>query len=205
MGNAPDAVKCLVDRFDQDRKVFLFADYKEKQLRAEFLNPRFTALRWDMHNRQGLSEFSVTPADVLGQVYEQLLGKVIRLTAGHQARVEQKEIRDGGAVEKPHSCHPERSEGSSNSRRIILSKILRCAQNDESGLLQQPHGHLLRSDVKARRVSYIVSSYTVVRSPAGQRVAPANDERSTVSVAQSDRGRRGQPTWRVETMLKLQA
>ena len=28
-------------------------------------------------------------ADVLGQVYEQFLGKVIRLTAGHQAKVEQ--------------------------------------------------------------------------------------------------------------------
>jgi hypothetical protein len=33
--SAPDAVKRLVDRFDQDRKVFLSADYKEEQLRAE--------------------------------------------------------------------------------------------------------------------------------------------------------------------------
>jgi transcriptional regulator with XRE-family HTH domain len=31
---APDAVKRLVDRFDQDRKVFLSPDYKEEQLRA---------------------------------------------------------------------------------------------------------------------------------------------------------------------------
>ncbi len=39
-------------------------------------------------------EFSVMPADVLGQVYEQFLGKVIRLTAGHQAKVEEKpEVR----------------------------------------------------------------------------------------------------------------
>jgi len=30
----PDSVKRLVDRFDQDRKVFLSADYKEEQLRA---------------------------------------------------------------------------------------------------------------------------------------------------------------------------
>jgi hypothetical protein len=29
-------------------------------------------------------------ADVLGEVYEQFLGKVIRLTAGHQAKVEEK-------------------------------------------------------------------------------------------------------------------
>jgi hypothetical protein len=48
VGNAPDAVKRLVDRFDQDRKVFLSGDYKEEQLRAEFLNPFFTALGWDM-------------------------------------------------------------------------------------------------------------------------------------------------------------
>jgi hypothetical protein len=32
MGTAPDAVKRLVDRFDQDRKVFLSGDYKEEQL-----------------------------------------------------------------------------------------------------------------------------------------------------------------------------
>jgi len=38
MGNAPDAVKRLVDRFDQDRKVFLSGDNKEEQLRLEFLN-----------------------------------------------------------------------------------------------------------------------------------------------------------------------
>jgi len=47
---APDAVERLVDRFDQDRKVFLSGDYKEEQLRAEFLNPFFTALGWDMDN-----------------------------------------------------------------------------------------------------------------------------------------------------------
>jgi len=34
-------------------------------------------------------EFSVLPADILGQVYEQFLGKVIRLTPGHRAVVEE--------------------------------------------------------------------------------------------------------------------
>ena len=44
-------------------------------------------------------EFSVFPADILGQVYEQFLGKVIRLTAGHQARVEEKpEVKKAGGV-----------------------------------------------------------------------------------------------------------
>jgi hypothetical protein len=38
-------------------------------------------------------------ADVLGEVYEQFLGKVIRLTAGHQAKVEEKpEVRKAGGV-----------------------------------------------------------------------------------------------------------
>jgi len=44
-------------------------------------------------------EFSVFPADILGQVYEQFLGKVIRLTAGHQAKVEDKpEVKKAGGV-----------------------------------------------------------------------------------------------------------
>jgi len=44
-------------------------------------------------------EFSVIGADILGNVYEQFLGKVIRLTAGHRAKVEEKpEVRKSGGV-----------------------------------------------------------------------------------------------------------
>jgi len=44
-------------------------------------------------------EFSVLPADILGQVYEQFLGKVIRLTEGHRAKVEDKpEVKKAGGV-----------------------------------------------------------------------------------------------------------
>ncbi len=44
-------------------------------------------------------EFSVIPADILGQVYERFLGKVIRLTAGHRAVVEEKpEVKKAGGV-----------------------------------------------------------------------------------------------------------
>ncbi|MBW1737455.1 MAG: N-6 DNA methylase [Deltaproteobacteria bacterium] len=44
-------------------------------------------------------EFSVLPADILGQVYEQFLGKVIRLTPSHRAIVEDKpEVRKAGGV-----------------------------------------------------------------------------------------------------------
>ena len=70
MGIAPDAVECPVDARDMtemsdisdrvpsptERKVFRSGDYKEEQLRAEFLNPVFSPLGWDMDNKQGLSE-----------------------------------------------------------------------------------------------------------------------------------------------------
>ncbi len=43
--------------------------------------------------------FKEIPSDILGQVYERFLGKVIRLTASHQARVEEKpEVRKAGGV-----------------------------------------------------------------------------------------------------------
>jgi type I restriction-modification system DNA methylase subunit len=44
-------------------------------------------------------EFSVLSADILGQVYERFLGKIIRLTDGHQAKIEEKpEVRKAGGV-----------------------------------------------------------------------------------------------------------
>jgi len=44
-------------------------------------------------------EFSVLPADILGHVYEQFLGKVIRLTPSHQAKIDEKpEVKKAGGV-----------------------------------------------------------------------------------------------------------
>ena len=44
-------------------------------------------------------QFSVLSADILGQVYEQFLGKVIRLTQGHRAVVDDKpEVKKAGGV-----------------------------------------------------------------------------------------------------------
>jgi len=44
-------------------------------------------------------EFAVLPVEILGHVYEQFLGKVIRLTAGHRAVVEDKpEVKKAGGV-----------------------------------------------------------------------------------------------------------
>lgn len=43
--------------------------------------------------------FGVLPVEILGTVYERFLGRVIRLTAGHQARIEDKpEVRKAGGV-----------------------------------------------------------------------------------------------------------
>ncbi len=44
-------------------------------------------------------QFDVLPVEILGTVYERFLGKVIRLTAGHRARIEEKpEVRKAGGV-----------------------------------------------------------------------------------------------------------
>jgi hypothetical protein len=44
-------------------------------------------------------QFGVMPVEILGTVYERFLGKVIRLTAGHQAKIEEKpEVRKAGGV-----------------------------------------------------------------------------------------------------------
>ncbi len=53
----------------------------------------------DLYYPRSPYAFKYIPADILGQVYERFLGKVIRLTAGHQARVEEKpEVRKAGGV-----------------------------------------------------------------------------------------------------------
>ncbi len=57
MGASPPAlVADLVERFERDRKAFLSPDYKEEQLRLEFLNPFFESLGWDVSNKAGLTE-----------------------------------------------------------------------------------------------------------------------------------------------------
>jgi len=86
--------------------LFHFADEKGRAGYADRLTPALTiddkALK-DILKRlyypESPYEFSVLPADILGQVYEQFLGKVIRLTAGHRAVVEDKpEVKKAGGV-----------------------------------------------------------------------------------------------------------
>lgn len=53
----------------------------------------------DLYYPKSPYEFAVLPADILGQVYEQFLGKVIRLTAGHRAVIEDKpDVKKAGGV-----------------------------------------------------------------------------------------------------------
>ncbi len=53
----------------------------------------------DLYYPHSEYEFSVMPADILGSVYERFLGKTIRLTAAHHAKIEEKpEVRKAGGV-----------------------------------------------------------------------------------------------------------
>lgn len=57
-----------------------------------------TLLR-DLYYPESPYEFTVISSDILGQAYEQFLGKVIRLTEGHHAVVEDKpEVKKAGGV-----------------------------------------------------------------------------------------------------------
>jgi len=59
-------------------------------------------LKWILKNLyypQCPYEFSVLPPEILGNVYEQFLGKVIRVTPGHRAVIEEKpEVKKAGGV-----------------------------------------------------------------------------------------------------------
>ncbi|MBI5565257.1 MAG: N-6 DNA methylase, partial [Chloroflexi bacterium] len=53
----------------------------------------------DLYYPNSPYRFNDIPVEILGNVYEQFLGKVIRLTAGHQAKVEEKpEVKKAGGV-----------------------------------------------------------------------------------------------------------
>jgi hypothetical protein len=96
--STPKPVIDLVERFGRNRDAYLSGSYNETQLRREFIDPLFEALS-ELYPPKSPYEFSVIGIEILGQVYEQFLGKVIRLTAGHQAKVEEKpEVRKAGEL-----------------------------------------------------------------------------------------------------------
>jgi hypothetical protein len=89
-----------------DSGLFHFTDEKGRHGIADRLTPALSIddkplkdILRRLYYPESPYEFSVLPADILGQVYEQFLGKVIRLTAGHRAVVEDKpEVKKAGGV-----------------------------------------------------------------------------------------------------------
>ena len=101
-------LRCLYEQADDRYNSGLFHFHKEKD-RAESPDDLTPSLKIDdktlkdiigrLYYPQSPYEFSVLPTEILGQVYEQFLGRVIRLTAGHQARIEEKpEVKKAGGV-----------------------------------------------------------------------------------------------------------
>jgi type I restriction-modification system DNA methylase subunit len=92
------------------REIFYHADGKYNSSLFDFKTDRLTPeltlddrplkeIFKNLYYPESPYEFSVLGADILGHVYEQFLGKVIRLTEGHRAKVEEKpEVRKAGGV-----------------------------------------------------------------------------------------------------------
>ena len=86
--------------------LFHFTHDKARSTKADRITPNIkvddkvlASIIWDLYYPNSPYQFDVIPADILGQVYEQFLGKVIRLTAGHHAKVEEKpEVKKAGGV-----------------------------------------------------------------------------------------------------------
>ena len=53
--SAPELIHRLVRQFSENHQAYRSDQYKEAQLRQEFLNPFFEALGWDVSNRKGFS------------------------------------------------------------------------------------------------------------------------------------------------------
>ncbi|MFH1423194.1 MAG: DNA methyltransferase, partial [Planctomycetota bacterium] len=86
--------------------LFHFQREKERNTSPDELTPKLNIddkilkeIIKNLYYPESPYEFSVLPADILGQVYEQFLGKVIRITSGHRAVVEDKpEVKKAGGV-----------------------------------------------------------------------------------------------------------
>jgi hypothetical protein len=53
---APDIIRALVQRFEDNLAAYRSGRYNETQVRLEFLDPFFEALGWDVFNKQGYAE-----------------------------------------------------------------------------------------------------------------------------------------------------
>ena len=111
LGNGTNVYERLLERFDRAEErynsgLFHFQREKGEATEPDELSPSLAiddkALKEifkAIYFPASPYEFSVIGADILGQVYEQFLGKVIRLTPAHHAKVEDKpEVRKAGGV-----------------------------------------------------------------------------------------------------------
>jgi predicted type IV restriction endonuclease len=75
------------------------SDVDDLTLGLKIPNQPLQAIIEDLYYPNSPYAFSIIPIEILGQVYEQFLGKVIRLTSDHQAIVEDKpEVKKAGGV-----------------------------------------------------------------------------------------------------------
>ncbi|MCB9109610.1 MAG: Eco57I restriction-modification methylase domain-containing protein [Anaerolineales bacterium] len=106
-----DIYKGLVQLFQKadaryNSGLFHFKDEKENNSPADSLTLGLSVddkvlrdILQNLYYPESPYVFREIPSDILGQVYERFLGKVIRLTASHQAKVEEKpEVRKAGGV-----------------------------------------------------------------------------------------------------------
>jgi type I restriction-modification system DNA methylase subunit len=86
--------------------LFHFKDERTQKSPPDKLTPKleikdgiFKQIIKNLYYPDSPYEFSVLSPEILGNVYEQFLGKVIRLTKGHQAKIEEKpEVKKAGGV-----------------------------------------------------------------------------------------------------------
>lgn len=109
--NAPHIYDRLKEIFRKADKrynsgLFHFHEEKDSAEAADTITPNIkidddvlTTILKRLYYPDSPYAFAVLSSEILGQVYEQFLGKVIRLTDGHHAKVEEKpEVRKAGGV-----------------------------------------------------------------------------------------------------------
>lgn len=105
----PRFMKEICNKADQKYNSGLFHFQKEKGISEapDQITPRLSVddkaikpILQNLYFAHGSPyHFGVLPVEILGTVYERFLGKVIRLTAGHRAKIEEKpEVRKAGGV-----------------------------------------------------------------------------------------------------------
>jgi hypothetical protein len=99
-GNLYQNLFQLFEKADQKYNSGLF-DFNKDKISATLQvdNKVIKTIITELYYPESPFEFSVLPVEILGTAYEQFLGKVIRITPGHIAKVEEKpEVRKAGGV-----------------------------------------------------------------------------------------------------------